>query len=65
MIPEELWQQVTLLIERLSKITMIGKETTKKAQEVSNEVMSLFKPIQSYLLTITSDNGIAFSVTFR
>lgn len=52
---------IVTIVERLSKKTVIGRVTTKKAQEVSTEVISLLSPIKQYVLTITSDNGCEFA----
>jgi IS30 family transposase len=52
---------IVTIVERLSKKTVIGHVTTKRAQEVSEEVISLLSPIKPYVLTITSDNGTEFS----
>lgn len=52
---------IVTIVERLSKKTVIGRVTTKKAHEVSTEVISLLSPIKQYVLTITSDNGCEFA----
>ncbi|QRN03849.1 IS30 family transposase [Legionella sp. MW5194] len=52
---------IVTIVERLSKKTLIGKVTTKKAEEISTEVVSLLSPIKEYVLTITSDNGCEFA----
>jgi IS30 family transposase len=52
---------IVTIVERLTKKTVIGRVTTKKAQDVSQEIVSLLLPIKSHVLTITSDNGTEFS----
>ncbi len=52
---------IVTIVERLSKKTVIGRVTTKKAHEVATEVITLLLPLKPFVLTITSDNGIEFS----
>ncbi len=52
---------IVTIVELLSKKTVIGRVTTKKAQDVSQEIVSLLLPIKSHVLTITSNNGTEFS----
>ncbi|MBA3535440.1 MAG: IS30 family transposase [Tatlockia sp.] len=52
---------IVTIVERLSKKTVIGRVTTKKALEVATEVVFLLSPIKRYVLTITSDNGCEFA----
>lgn len=52
---------IVTIVERLSKKTIIGRVTTKKAHDVAKEIVSLLSPIKSHVLTITSDNGTEFA----
>lgn len=54
-------EAIVTIVERLSKKILIGRVTSKKAAEVSIEVVSLLLPIKSSVLTITSDNGCEFA----
>ncbi|MDR3441476.1 MAG: IS30 family transposase [Legionella sp.] len=52
---------IVTIVERLSKKTIIGRVTTKKAHDVAQEIVSLLSPLKSHVLTITSDNGTEFA----
>ena len=52
---------IVTIVERLSRKTLIGRVTTKKARDVSREIVSLMSPIKPYVLTITSDNRVEFA----
>lgn len=45
------------LAERRSRYTVIGKVTTKQADEVATEAIDRLRPYQAHTHTITADNG--------
>ena len=49
------------LVERRSRYTVIGKVTTKQAEEVATTTIGLLEPQQEYTHTITADNGKEFA----
>lgn len=52
---------IVTLVERVSKITLIGQVGTKKADFVSSQIIRLLEKIKPYVLTITADNGTEFA----
>ena len=53
------------LVERRSRYTVIGKVTTKQADEVAGETMDRLRPYQAHTHTITADNGKEFAAHQR
>ena len=53
------------LVERRSRYSVIGKVTTKQADEVAGETMDRLRPYQAHTHTITADNGKEFAAHQR
>jgi IS30 family transposase len=53
------------LVERRSRYTVIGKVTTKQADEVATETIDRLRPYQAHTHTITADNGKEFAAHQR
>jgi len=49
------------IVERKSKLTLIGKLTKKTGEMTANVAIDLMKPFKNKVLTITADNGKEFS----
>lgn len=54
-------QAVVSIVERVSKKTILRKVNFKKADLVSDAVITALKPISDRVLTITGDNGSEFA----
>jgi IS30 family transposase len=54
-------QAIVTIVDRNSKFTLMQKVEAKQARVVTDAIVNLLKPIQSYALTITSDNVKEFS----
>lgn len=52
---------IVTLVERVSKLTLIGWVSTKHAHAVSAQIIRLLDPLKVHVLTITADNGSEFS----
>jgi len=52
---------IVTVVERLSKKTLLGRVTSKKSAEVTQEIIALLSPIKPYVFTITADNGVEFA----
>ncbi len=53
------------LVERRSRYTVMGKVTTKQADEVAGETIDRLRPYQVHTHTITADNGKEFAAHQR
>lgn len=49
------------LLERKSRLFLVGKSPNKSAKEVSSTILRLLLPIKEYVKTITYDNGREFA----
>ena len=49
------------LVERRSRLTLVGKSDSKKAQDIARLMIQLLKPLKPWVHTITSDNGCEFA----
>ena len=54
-------QGIVTLVDRHSKFTLMKKVPSKHAEPVKQAIVNMMKPIQEYVLTITSDNGKEFA----
>ena len=45
------------LVDRASKYTVIGTVSSKKADEVRNEIINMMSPLKEQVLTMTYDKG--------
>jgi transposase, IS30 family len=54
-------QGIVTLVDRHSKFTLMKKVPSKHAEPVKQAIVDMMKPIQDYVLTITSDNGKEFA----
>lgn len=54
-------QALVTLVERKSRLTLIAKVIRKTADNVSTAIIDLLKPIQSWVHTLTADNGREFA----
>jgi transposase, IS30 family len=54
-------QAIVILVERVSKKTVLSKVNAKKASLVSSSIISSVKLIADKFLTITADNGSEFA----
>lgn len=52
---------IVSIVERLSKLAVLKKVTTKTAELVAQATISGLKPISKYVLTVTGDNGAEFA----
>jgi len=52
---------IVTLVERVSKLTLIGQVGSKQAHFVSAQIIRLLDPLKLHVLTITADNGSEFS----
>lgn len=50
------------LVDRKSKHTLIGLTRTKRADQVTDEILKLMNPIKQRIYTITADNGKEFAL---
>ena len=48
-------------VERKSKMTLIGRSRTKKAEVTAHKIIELLKPFNKNVHTLTSDNGKEFA----
>jgi len=54
-------QALVTLVERKSRLTLMAKVIRKTADNVSAAIIDLLKPIQSWVHTLTADNGREFA----
>ena len=52
---------ITTCVDRVSLLSKISIPTTKKANEVEEEIIRLLSPFKGKIYTITTDNGFEFS----
>ena len=52
---------ITTCVDRVSHFIKISNPTTKKANEVEEEIKRILTPLKDIVYTITSDNGFEFS----
>lgn len=52
---------IVTLVERVSKLTLIGQVGTKQADVVCAQTIRLLSQIKDYVFTITADNGVEFA----
>lgn len=50
------------LVDRKSKHTLIGLTSTKRSDQVRDEILKLMKPMKQRIYTITADNGKEFAL---
>jgi IS30 family transposase len=49
------------LVERRSRYTLVGKVSSKQAEEVAAKAIELLRPHQAHTFTVTADNGKEFA----
>ena len=54
-------QALVTLVERKSRLTLIAKVARKTAANVTQAIVSLLKPLASWVRTLTADNGREFA----
>ncbi len=52
---------IVSMVDRASKLTKLSKVSRKTAEEVTEALVKDLKPIQDFVLTLTSDNGKEFA----
>jgi len=52
---------ITTAVDRVSLLSVISIPTTKKANEVEDEITRILSPFKDKIHTITSDNGLEFA----
>jgi IS30 family transposase len=54
-------QALVTLVERKSRLTLMAKVVRKTAENVSNVIVELLKPIKKWVHSLTADNGREFA----
>lgn len=52
---------IVTLVERVSKLTLIGEVGTKQPNKVAEQIVKLLMPFKERVFTLTADNGIEFA----
>ncbi len=52
---------IVSMVERTCKLTKLGKVSRKTSEEVTGALIEKLKPIEQFVLTLTSDNGKEFA----
>lgn len=52
---------IVTLVERVSKLTLIGEVGTKQPNKVAEQIVKLLMPFKDRVFTLTADNGIEFA----